>query len=310
MNKTYPVVLYPNKILKFLATNPTTAISSDRPTANQTSQAKNLPKQNWFMLTKSQLMGAIAAGVIIAWSLAFLSPFWLVVITWIVILLGVLSIDIPKCKQQSFKRQKVMTSKKFSGLNYTKPEIPLHSTTRSQQLSKLLSGSVMSSTGMGIAQIGVSEKDFKQVLQQIFPNIQQGLQFQNPDLSIPYSADFTLIHPSGLSIDIEVDEPYVGNTKEPHHCTDGGKDNIRNEFFLKGNWAVIRFSEKQVVQYSRSCCKVIASVIARVTGDRTYLAPLQTIPDLPTDPMWTTRQAQKWAKENYRQTYLPVGRKK
>lgn len=74
------------------------------------------------------------------------------------------------------------------------------------------------------------------------------------------------VHTSSLSIDIEIDEPYVGNTKAPHHCIDQGKDDIRNEFFTNGNWVVIRFSEKQVVKYPRSCCKVIASVVARVAA--------------------------------------------
>jgi very-short-patch-repair endonuclease len=238
--------------------------------------------------------------------LAVLSPFWLVASVWIVILLGVICHGISPSKKQPTTKQKITPLLENITLNERQIEMPIQST----KLSKMLDGIVMPSVGMSSAKTGVSEKAFRQVLQQIFPNIVQGLEFHNPDLSTPYSADFALIHPSGLSIDIEIDEPYVGNTKEPHHCTDNGKDNIRNQFFLKGNWTVIRFSEKQVVLYPKSCCKVIASVIARVTGDRTYLAQLLSIPDLPPDPMWTTRRAKTLAKENYRQTYLPIGRKK
>ncbi|MEO1433487.1 MAG: hypothetical protein AAFV71_31400 [Cyanobacteria bacterium J06633_8] len=113
-----------------------------------------------------------------------------------------------------------------------------------------------------------------------------------------------IVHTSGLSIDIEIDEPYVGNTKEPHHCIDQGKDTIRNQFFTNNNWVVIRFSEKQAVKYPYSCCKLIAKVIARVSGDFTFLSQLNNVPSLPPEPMWTIKQAKKWAKGNYRKTYL------
>ncbi|MEL6163773.1 MAG: hypothetical protein AAFR37_08425 [Cyanobacteria bacterium J06628_3] len=100
-------------------------------------------------------------------------------------------------------------------------------------------------------------------------------------------------------------KPLVCNTKEPHHCIDQGKDTIRNQFFTNNNWVVIRFSEKQAVKYPYRCCKVIAQVIARVSGDFTFLSQLNNVPSLPPEPMWTIKQAKKWAKDNYRRTYLP-----
>jgi very-short-patch-repair endonuclease len=139
-----------------------------------------------------------------------------------------------------------------------------------------------------------------------FPSVTQGVKFDNPNYPYPYSADFILVHSSGLSIDIEIDEPYVGHTKEPHHCIDQGKDEIRNEFFISNNWVVIRFSEKQVVKYPYRCCKVIAQAIAQVTGDYTFISRLQNTPDLPVEPMWNIKQAQKLAKLDYRKTYLQL----
>ncbi len=155
----------------------------------------------------------------------------------------------------------------------------------------------------------MSEKDFYQVLIRIFPNVSQGAAFDNPNSPYPYSADFILVHTSGLSIDIEIDEPYVGHTKEPYHCIDQGKDKIRNRFFTSNNWVVVRFSEKQVVKYPYRCCKVIASVIARITADYTFLDRLQNVPNLPIEPMWNIKQAKKWAKLDYRKTYLPIYQK-
>lgn len=180
----------------------------------------------------------------------------------------------------------------------------LHLPQREAKLKKLFARKVLQPIGRSDAPAGVSEKAFYQVIGRVFPEVIQGVAFHNPKFSHPYSADFVLVHKSSLSIDIEIDEPYVGDTKAPHHCIDQGKDDIRNQFFTSNNWVVIRFSEKQAVKYPYSCCKAIASVIARVAGDYTFLTRLQKVSDLPPDPMWTIKQAKKWANVNYRKTYL------
>jgi hypothetical protein len=153
------------------------------------------------------------------------------------------------------------------------------------------------------AQVGVSEEEFLRYLKQYFPQIKQGVEFDS-GADYPYSADFIFVHSSGLSIDIEIDEPYVGNTKQPHHAIDQGKDSQRNAFFTQGNWVVIRFAEEQVVRYPRSCCKTIAQAIDYVTGDSSYLEKLRVVPDPIRVPLWTSRQAKQMAKQNYRQAYL------
>ncbi|BAZ11387.1 hypothetical protein NIES4071_32130 [Calothrix sp. NIES-4071] len=177
------------------------------------------------------------------------------------------------------------------------------------KLRSLLADKVTKPASYSDAPAGVSEQAFYQILRRQFGSITQGMAFDNPGFSYPYSADFILVHESGLSIDIEIDEPYVGDTKAPHHCVDQGKDEIRNKFFTSNNWVVIRFSEKQAVQYPYSCCKFIASVINDVAGDLTYLNQLGKIADLLYEPMWNVKQAKKWAKANYRKTYLPTYRK-
>lgn len=291
MNQTYPVILYPEKILKFLAQNPTGRTHQLQPI--QEPPIKSVPPS----CRKYPYLLLFLIGLLMAVSFTFLSPFWLVAMAWLVILFGMYGVIFPH----------LPTTKKHHHQQITAAQqVPqLSSAKREHQLSVLLADSVITSIGVGNAQVGVSEKAFQQILQQFFPNIVPGLQFKNPVLDFPYSVDFALFHKSGLSVDIEIDEPYVGNTKEPSHCIDSAKDDIRNKFFIAGNWVVVRFSEKQVVQYPQSCCQVIASIIARVTGDYTYLTQLENIPKLPSESLWTTRQAKKWAKQNYRQTYLP-----
>jgi very-short-patch-repair endonuclease len=246
------------------------------------------------------LLYLIIAGSAV--SVLLLSPLWLVIFIWISIILGLFCFRTDY--SQSYRAKKYISNRrKIKAKNNI--DLPQSETA----LRRLLQGQVLQPSGISEAKEGVSEKDFYQSLIRIFPSVTQGVKFDNPNYPYPYSADFILVHSSGLSIDIEIDEPYVGHTKEPHHCIDQGKDEIRNEFFISNNWVVIRFSEKQVVKYPYRCCKVIAQAIAKVTGDYTFRSRLQNTPDLPVEPMWNIKQAKKWAKLDYRKTYLPVYKK-
>jgi very-short-patch-repair endonuclease len=230
----------------------------------------------------------------------FLYPLWLILIVWASINLGCLCFISSLSKQPSRKNISSPIQLKTKKENKVVMRLPK----REAKRWGWLNGKVLQPDGKSDAPAGVSEKTFYQITKHVFPNIVQGVAFHNPKFSHPYSADFLIVHTSGLSIDIEIDEPYVGNTKEPHHCIDQGKDKIRNQFFTNNNWMVIRFSEKQVVKYPYRCCKVIAQVIAKVSGDFTFLSQLNNVPSLPPEPMWTIKQAKKWAKDNYRKTYL------
>lgn len=302
--KTYPVILYPKIIINFLAQNPTPTLNSyqSKKSINKVfTPAKSQVRVSPFQAGNRRWLLLFVAGIIAVFSCTFLSPCCVVAIAWGLIFLGV-SYYCGVFKEVIKNHNNAMTSS-LNHDNNGKPGIVLRCQERERQLLSLLTNSVIKSSGISHAQQGVSEKNFYQVLQGIFPKVVQGLEFKNTNYH-PYSADFALLHESGLSIDIEIDEPYVGNTKEPHHCIDQGKDDIRNEFFTSGNWVVVRFSEKQAVQHPQSCCKVIAKVVAHLSGDYTYFVRLQAVPDLLPDPMWTIKQARKWAKQNYRKTYL------
>ena len=99
-------------------------------------------------------------------------------------------------------------------------------------LRRLLQGHVLQPSGISEAKKGLSEKDFYQSLIRIFPNVTQSVKFDNSNYPYPYSADFILLHSSGLSLDIEIDEPYVGHTKEPHHCITKEKIILEINFLL------------------------------------------------------------------------------
>ncbi len=307
MNKYYPAIFYPPLILKFLAKK---SPANSQPYHNnkhrklKTNLLCDRNSQNYLKIFVTLIYLALIISFI--FSILLLSPLWLVALIWISIGLGIFCFKADYSKSDYTKKD-IFNLGNFQSKNNSKYNTRFPQ--RQALLNRLLKGKILQPSGISEAKEGVSEKDFYQALIRVFPSITQGVKFDNPNYPYPYSADFVFVHPSGLSIDIEIDEPYVGHTKEPHHCIDQGKDDIRNQFFTSNNWVVVRFSEKQVVKYPYRCCKVIAKAIAKVTGDYTFLSRLQNTPDLPVEPMWNIKQAKKWAKLDYRKTYLPVYKK-
>jgi hypothetical protein len=172
---------------------------------------------------------------------------------------------------------------------------------------QILSGKVLKNDGISTAQIGTSEPEFNKYLIKYFePILKPSYSFNIPNFHAPYSADFCLQLPCGLSFDLEIDEPYVGDTGKPHHCIDDDKDKLRDRFFAAGNWITIRFSEKQVVIQPDRCCYLIAMLIVALTGDSTIKHKFNPAITLPTsDRRWTKFESQEMAKNKYRDSYLP-----
>lgn len=170
---------------------------------------------------------------------------------------------------------------------------------------RVLTGRVRPHLGVSEAQIGASEPEFAKYLQQYFETIlKPSYTFSIPNSKLVYSADFCLVLPSGLSFCIEIDEPYVWDTGEPHHCIDQGKDAPRDHFFLAGNWVVMRFSEKQVVLQPVACCFLIAKTIDELNQDSQFTSQFKDGTKAPQlDPTWTIAEAQAMATVKYRDSY-------
>lgn len=63
---------------------------------------------------------------------------------------------------------------------------------------------------------------------------------------MPYVPDIIFQDPlSNLHIDIEIDEPYSHDSGQPTHYYPDKYEDVRNLFFSKHGWIVIRFSEQQ-----------------------------------------------------------------
>ena len=121
----------------------------------------------------------------------------------------------------------------------------------------------------------------------------------------PFEPDIVILDlKSGINmrIDIEIDEPYAGISRQATHCK--GDDFNRDSYFIDRGWIVLRFSELQVHSYEKQCLKFIGNVIQSINS--TFSMPKELIfeSDLTSEKIWDMVQAQKWEKLNYRENYL------
>ena len=294
-DKFYPLILYPELIINALSKKAVSINHARDVNVHQAfvqkhkykSKNENLSNHLIFLLLGFILLTATLA-------LPKFTVLVLMMLAW-----GVYCFIIPLKNNKKHQQ-------KPQDVNLTKYQLNCHrsNSNNQQELSSLLSDKVLKPTGFSNAPQGVSEAKFFHQLQLIFPDVKQGVSFAIPSSSYAYAADFILQHSTGVSLDIEVDEPYIGNSKQPHHAIDRHKDTRRNNFFLAHNWIVIRFAEEQVVRYPLRCCKTIAQVLSRVCNDASFSDKLSSVPNLTPYPLWTAKQARQMARKNYRQTYL------
>lgn len=114
-----------------------------------------------------------------------------------------------------------------------------------------------------------------------------------------YITDFAYIDKYiNLKIDIEIDEPYTFDKKQPIHLN----DQDRNNFFNENNWVVVRFAEEQVVRHPEMCCEYIRSIINCFYSDFMSLKNLKH--NLPEVTKWNSQSITRLIAEDYREGYL------
>jgi len=325
----YPVILIPDSIHYFCINNPISVLNSSPNSVAEFSSEVQLTPKKQHIYSNSYLYLVIVIWVVSVvivllvnqlFNMSILA-FWLSLICASVSAVAACFylrfVNFKLCKQYQPKltknQQKQSKFKSNSLQRHQTQEIQQYNNLleeRSKKLLFLLSKIVQPPSNQGNTgvQQGVSEKQFFIYLCRYFSGVYDfcmGVEFPIPNTSFCYTADFILIHqPTGLAIDIEIDEPYDGKTGKPHHCIDQNKDQQRNRFFLERNWVVIRFSEYQVVKCPEGCCKAIAQVIFQITGDYRGLIKLQSIKDLLPHKQWKNKEAVYMAKTKFRQSYL------
>jgi hypothetical protein len=155
---------------------------------------------------------------------------------------------------------------------------------------------------------GYKEPFFQAAIESYFGNDFQILGDARLDTgreSRPFEPDIAIIDKkfnSNLRIDIEIDEPYAGISRQPTHCI--GEDIYRDNYFKDRGWIVIRFSEYQVHLSESSSLKFIAETIKAAIPNYIIHSDLSKFPPLAKYDLWDTLQAQKWEEKQYREEYL------
>jgi hypothetical protein len=153
--------------------------------------------------------------------------------------------------------------------------------------------------------VGYTENGFLQYLVKYFNHEFQIYNDRHipTETARPYEPDFVLINEKdnkNIFINIEIDEPYDGWLRNPTHCV--GEDDLRDDFFAKRGWIVIRFAEIQIYQSPELCCLYIANVISAL--DKNFHNKIIGNSSLDQLDQWDSLQAKKWAAINFRESYL------
>ena len=159
---------------------------------------------------------------------------------------------------------------------------------------------------------GLSESYFLSYLQNWFDypwRIIEHCQFQGERYTP--TADFILINDDlKLGIDLEIDEPYTLKESMPIHLVEDRKYIIRDKFFLRLGYIVIRFAEYQIAKYPDYCCLHIVRVLNQfLDRDLKLSVPHATeIQPLKSQDWkvktWTQRESQIMAANKIRDRYL------
>lgn len=154
---------------------------------------------------------------------------------------------------------------------------------------------------------GFKEVSFQKSIEQYFGKdftILGNIRLNTGKETRPFEPDIAIVDKSNsnLRIDIEIDEPYAGLTRQPIHCK--GEDFNRDIYFIDRGWMVIRFSEYQVHLQENDCLRYIAEAIKSAIPNYEIPRQLLNQPSLQIEKLWDLVQAQKWEKAKYREQYL------
>lgn len=118
-----------------------------------------------------------------------------------------------------------------------------------------------------------------------------------------YKPDFCLYwEKKNLYIDIEIDEPYDIVSRKPIHYQGNG-DNLRDRYFIRNGWCVIRFAEQQVKENIKGVINYVKRVLRWLTNENGIKIHKDT---LATIDRWSHEEAAEMSSNNVREHYLDL----
>lgn len=122
----------------------------------------------------------------------------------------------------------------------------------------------------------------------------------------PYEPDIAIVEKGekyNLRIDIEIDEPYAGLTRQATHYIGCG-DYTRDMNLTSAGWIVVRFNEEAIVKNHEACLSYIAQIIEEAIPS--YKRPEHLRCNHLIYKRWSEIEAKIMAANKYRESYLGV----
>lgn len=170
-------------------------------------------------------------------------------------------------------------------------------------------GSVIRSHRIGSSKRrGFKEADLQRAIESYFSDafaILGNARLNTGKNTRPFEPDIAMISKvstKNIRIDVEIDEPYAGISRQATHCK--GDDFQRDTYFIDRGWIVVRFSEYQAHKQEKLCLLYLAKLIKSIDPDFVVPESLKAYQAVEDEPVWDILQAQKWEKEKYREKYL------
>ncbi len=156
------------------------------------------------------------------------------------------------------------------------------------------------------ATMGVMELVLQKILREICKELKEVCILENVKLPIlnrnySYRPDICLYwEKKNVYIDIEIDEPYDIVSRKPIHYMGNG-DNLRDRYFIRNGWCVIRFTEQQVHDNLDGVANYIKRVLSWLVDDINIKFEKDS---LDSSDRWSYEQAENMASDNIREHYL------
>ena len=116
-----------------------------------------------------------------------------------------------------------------------------------------------------------------------------------------YSPDIVYFdRKTGIFIDIEIDEPY-SRSGSPTHFIDSLRDKERNSEFINNGWNVLRFSERQILEYLPECIQIVDLIIYSCINKTP--SELDSIFRMVSDDRWTENESYIFQNQSLRDFY-------
>lgn len=118
-----------------------------------------------------------------------------------------------------------------------------------------------------------------------------------------YRPDFCLYwEKKNLYIDIEIDEPYDIVSRKPIHYLGNG-DNLRDRYFIRNGWCVLRFAEQQIKDNVEGVINYVKRILRWLTDESEIKFHEDTLASI---NRWSYEEAMEMSSNSIREKYLSL----